>query len=151
MKKIVSFLLLAVVLAGCDPVFAADQVTAPAATVSVSAPAAPAPVAMPATVVTAPQAAMPTWQPLPAQHDVGPILAWVFAFLIPCLGWLASEIMPFLPGKANGLLHGAIEMLRAPAYDPATDTVTVQLGEIKSAITELKSAASGTNTPGSLT
>lgn len=33
------------------------------------------------------------------------------AILIPAIGWLISEIMPFLPTRANGILHAIAQML----------------------------------------
>ena len=138
MKKIVLLLLLALSLSACDNVFAADQTAAPAAASAVAAPAVVAPAVMAAPFIAAAPAAMPSWQPLPAQHDIGSILAWVMVCLVPWLGWLSSEIMPFLPGKANGWFHGIIEMFKAPTYDPTTNTVTVSLDELKAGLADIK-------------
>lgn len=145
MKKFISFLLLALSLIACIPAFAADQVAAPSAATAVMATPA-GPVVMPQAVVTAPQAVLPAWQPLPAQHDLGSILGWVTLFLIPWVMWFVDTLMPFLPGKAQGIVHGIVLMFKTPAYDPTTETVTLNLAQVKAIIAELKGlpAASAT-------
>jgi|GEM_PF-3950417 len=144
MKKFTAFLLLGLALVACSGklALADDPAAAPAPALVMTTPAGP--VLMPAHPVNPLQAAlatMPAWQALPAQHDAGSIIAWVLAFLFPCIGWACSELLPFLPGKANGFLHGFVEMLKTPSYDPQTNSVTVQLDELKAAVNDLKSAA----------
>ena len=147
MKKFISLSLVALVLTVASvPAFAADQVAAPAAATAVMATPA-GPIMLPASVISAAPSAMPSWQPLPAQHDIGSILAWVMVCLVPWLGWLSSEIMPFLPGKANGWFHGIIEMFKAPAYDPTTNTLTLQLNEVQAGLADIKGQLAATPAP----
>jgi hypothetical protein len=74
---------------------------------------------------------------VPATYDFTKIMLGVAA----ALGWLyagASELMPFLPGPAQGVLHGWIELFKTPKYDAATGTLSVQIDALKKAINDIK-------------
>jgi hypothetical protein len=156
MKKFVSFLLLALVLVACVPAFADDQTATPAASAVVAdSGAAAATAAMlpahPAAVVAIPATVMPSLAALPTDKSVGSMLLWVIGGLFPWLGWLASEIMPFIPGKINGFLQGAVEIFKSITYNPDTKALTVQLNEMQAAIADLKAQqAASDSTAGTL-
>ena len=141
MKKLTSFLLLALVLAFSIPVYA-DDTTAPTATATQATDTTSSQATLlPAHTVTtvATQApAMPALAALPTDKSVSSIILWVIGGLFPWLGWLASEIMPFLPGKVNGFLQGGVVMLKALTYDPDKNALTLQLADLQTALADIK-------------
>jgi len=93
-------------------------------------------VATPAATVTT--TTMPALQGLPADKSVGSVLLWILAGLFPWLGWLISEILPFLPGKVNGIGQGIVTMLKVFSSLGQNDSVLAQVTELKAAISEIK-------------
>lgn len=132
------FLTLALIVIGtsCLSAFAADPVSTVGSPALILADGSAVPPATTAVVATAPAtAALPSFPGLPASKDAGSILIWVFASLIPWLGWAASELMVLIPGiKGNGILHAFLTGCGSVTSDGSSGKVTVDINELVAAI-----------------
>ncbi|MCM0081796.1 hypothetical protein L4X63_09360 [Geomonas sp. Red32] len=146
------FLLVAIVtiaLSGFYVSAMADDSPPPASSTTIVATAptpaavtAPAVATIPAQVVTTqavPQI-VPQFPAMPSTLNFMTVLTFIFA----AIGWFVaftSEIMPLLPGRWQGWLHGFLTVFGAITQDPGSKEITVRVEKLEAGFQELKAGA----------